>query len=308
MNERRVVFNFTDDKPQRLDKFLVNCMPDFSRSRLQDLIKQGNVIVNGETICKSSYMLELNTNVQVTMPPPEPTKIIPEDIYLDIIFENADVLVINKPAGMVVHPGAGHKSGTLVHAILAHIPNIEGVGGEQRPGIVHRLDKNTSGLIFVAKNDRAHHWLSDQFKERKVEKNYLALVDGVPPTSKGRIEAAIGRDQTKRKTMAVTAPGRGRNAVSEYQTVERFPAHTLLKIKPITGRTHQIRVHLSFIGCPVVGDTVYGYRHPTIPLQRHFLHALSLSIVLPNEDAPKKFEAPLPEELTNALSLIRGSS
>lgn len=308
MNERRVVFNFTDDKPQRLDKFLVNCMPDFSRSRLQDLIKQGNVIVNGETICKSSYMLELNTNVQVTVPPPEPTKIIPEDIYLDIIFENADVLVINKPAGMVVHPGAGHKSGTLVHAILAHIPNIEGVGGEQRPGIVHRLDKNTSGLIFVAKNDRAHHWLSDQFKERKVEKNYLALVDGVPPTSKGRIEAAIGRDQTKRKTMAVTAPGRGRNAVSEYQTVERFPAHTLLKIKPITGRTHQIRVHLSFIGCPVVGDTVYGYRHPTIPLQRHFLHASSLSIVLPNEDAPKKFEAPLPEELTNALSLIRGSS
>lgn len=308
MNERRVVFNFTDDKPQRLDKFLVDCMPDFSRSRLQDLIKQGNVIVNGETICKSSYMLELNANVQVTVPPPEPTKIIPEDIYLDFIFENADVLVINKPAGMVVHPGAGHKSGTLVHAILAHIPNIEGVGGEQRPGIVHRLDKNTSGLIVVAKNDRAHHWLSDQFKERKVDKNYLALVDGVPPTSKGRIEAAIGRDQTKRKTMAVTAPGRGRNAVSEYQTVERFPAHTLLKIKPITGRTHQIRVHLSFIGCPVVGDTVYGQRHPTIPLQRHFLHASSLSIVLPNEDAPKKFEAPLPEELTNALSLIRGSS
>jgi 23S rRNA pseudouridine1911/1915/1917 synthase len=253
-------------------------------------------------------MLELNAHVQVTVPPPEPTKIIPEDIYLDIIFENDDVLVINKPASMVVHPGAGHKSGTLVHAILAHIPNIEGVGGEQRPGIVHRLDKNTSGLIVVAKNDRAHHWLSDQFKERKVDKNYLALVDGVPPTSKGRIEAAIGRDQTKRKTMAVTAPGRGRNAVSEYQTVERFPAHTLLKIKPITGRTHQIRVHLSFIGCPVVGDTVYGHRHPTIPLQRHFLHASSLSIVLPNEDAPKKFEAPLPEELTNALSLIRGIS
>jgi len=308
VNEHRVVFNFTDDKPQRLDKFLVNCMTDFSRSRLQDLIKQGNVIVNGETICKSSYMLELNAHVQVTVPPPEPTKIIPEDIYLDIIFENDDVLVINKPASMVVHPGAGHKSGTLVHAILAHIPNIEGVGGEQRPGIVHRLDKNTSGLIVVAKNDRAHHWLSDQFKERKVDKNYLALVDGVPPTSKGRIEAAIGRDQTKRKTMAVTAPGRGRNAVSEYQTVERFPAHTLLKIKPITGRTHQIRVHLSFIGCPVVGDTVYGHRHPTIPLQRHFLHASSLSIVLPNEDAPKKFEAPLPEELTNALSFIRGIS
>jgi 23S rRNA pseudouridine1911/1915/1917 synthase len=138
-----------------------------------------------------------------------------------------------------------------------------------------------------------------------VEKNYLALVDGVPPTSKGRIETAIGRDQTKRKTMAVTAPGRGRNAVSEYQTVERFPAHTLLKIKPITGRTHQIRVHLSFINCPVVGDTVYGRRHPTIPLERHFLHASLLSIVLPNEYAPRIFEAPLPEELTNVLNLIR---
>jgi 23S rRNA pseudouridine1911/1915/1917 synthase len=162
--------------------------------------------------------------------------------------------------------------------------------------------------VVVAKNDPAHRWLSDQFKERKVKKNYLALVDGVPPTSKGRIEAAIGRDQTKRKTMAVTVPGRGRTAVSEYQTVERFPAHTLLKIKPITGRTHQIRVHLAFIGCPVVGDTIYGRRHPTIPLHRHFLHAALLSIVLPKESAPSKFEAPMPDELTNALSLIREGS
>jgi 23S rRNA pseudouridine1911/1915/1917 synthase len=305
VSERQDVFNFNDVKPQRLDKFLVDCIPEFSRSRLQALIKQGNVTVNGKTARKSGQMLEMNANVHVTVPLPEPSKIIPEKIPLDIIFENTDLLVVNKPAGMVVHPSAGHTSGTLVHAALAHIPDIEGVGGEQRPGVVHRLDKNTSGLIVLAKNDHAHHWLSDQFKDRKVRKNYLALVDGAPPTSKGRIETAIGRDQSKRVAMAVTTPGKGRAAVSEYQTVESFPLHTLLKIKPITGRTHQIRVHLAFIGCPVVGDTLYGRRHPTIPLQRHFLHASQLSIVLPDEPIPRKFEAPLPDELNKALSSLR---
>jgi 23S rRNA pseudouridine1911/1915/1917 synthase len=304
VSERQAVFTYYDGKPQRLDKFLVECMPEFSRSRLQALIKQGNVTVNGETARKSGQILEMNSNVRVIVPLPEPSKIIPEIIPLDIIFENADLLVVNKPAGMVVHPGAGHSSGTLVHAVLAHIPDIEGVGGEQRPGVVHRLDKNTSGLIVLAKNDHAHRWLSDQFKDRKAEKNYIALVDGAPPTSKGRIEATIGRDQSKRKSMTVTAPGKGRTAISEYQTVESFPAHTLLKIKPITGRTHQIRVHLAFIGCPVVGDTIYGRRHPTIPLQRHFLHASLLSIVLPNDSIPSKFEAPLPNELNNALTTL----
>jgi 23S rRNA pseudouridine1911/1915/1917 synthase len=280
-------------------------MPEFSRSRLQAFIKNGDVRVNGETARKSGQMLEKLAEIEVMVPLTEPSKIIPEKIPLEIIYENPDLLVINKPAGMVVHPAAGHTSGTLVHAALAHIPDIEGVGGEQRPGVVHRLDKNTSGLIVLAKNDRAHHWLSEQFKERRVEKNYLALVDGTPPTSRGRIEAAIGRDQTKRKSMAVTTPGKGRSAVSEYQKIESFSAHTLLKIRPITGRTHQIRVHLAFIGCPVVGDTLYGRRHPTIPLPRHFLHASLLSIVLPNETNPRIFEAPLPDELNNVLTSLR---
>ena len=305
MNDRQVVFHFTNVKPQRLDKFLVDCMPEFSRSRLQSLIKQGAVTVNGESANKSGQTLELNSTVHVTVPPPQPSNIIPEKIPLDIVFENDDLVVVNKSAGMVVHPAAGHNSGTLVHAVLAHAPDIEGVGGEQRPGVVHRLDKNTSGLIVLAKNDHTHHYLSDQFQERKVEKIYFALVDEAPPTSKGRIEAAIGRDPANRKAMAVTTPGKGRSAVSEYHTEESFSSHTLLKVKPITGRTHQIRAHLAFIGCPVVGDTLYGRKHPTIPLNRHFLHAGSLSISIPNETHPRIFEAPLPVELANVLSSIR---
>lgn len=305
MSERQVVFHFNNLKPQRLDKFLVDRMPEFSRSRLQSLIKRGAVTVNGNTAQKSGQMLELNANVHVIVPPPEPSKYIPEQIPLDIIFENDDLLVVNKAAGMVVHPAAGHNSGTLVHAVLAHTPDIEGVGGEQRPGVVHRLDKNTSGLIVLAKNDHAHHYLSDQFQERIVEKIYIALVDDAPPTSKGRIEAAIGRDMANRKAMAVTTPGKGRPAVSEYHTEESYPSHTLLKVKPITGRTHQIRVHLAFIGCPVVGDTLYGRRHPTIPLNRHFLHAATLSISIPNESHPRIFETPLPVELDNILSSLR---
>ncbi len=305
MSERQVVFHFNNVKPQRLDKFLVDCMPEFSRSRLQSLIKIGAVTVNGNTAHKSGQMLEMNANVHVIVPPAEPSKFIPEQIPLDIIFENDDLLVVNKAAGMVVHPSAGHNSGTLVHAVLAHTPDIEGVGGELRPGVVHRLDKNTSGLIVLAKNDHTHHYLSDQFQNRIVEKLYIALVDDAPPTSKGRIEAAIGRDMANRKAMAVTTPGKGRSAESVYHTEESFPSHTLLKVKPITGRTHQIRVHLAFIGCPVVGDTLYGRRHPTIPLNRHFLHAATLSISIPNESTPRIFETPLPVELDNVLSSLR---
>ncbi|MCK5429914.1 MAG: RluA family pseudouridine synthase, partial [Anaerolineales bacterium] len=266
---------------------------------------QGKVFVNGEPARKSGQMLDRPSNVIVTIPPPEPSSLVPETIPLDIVFENTDLLVVNKPAGMVVHPAAGHNSGTLVHAVLSHAPDIEGVGGVQRPGVVHRLDKNTSGLIIIAKNDRTHQWLSDQFKHRKTEKHYLALVDGAPPTVKGRIEAAIGRNPLKRKSMAVTSPERGRSAISEYQTEKSFQNHTLLKVRPITGRTHQIRVHLAFLGCPVVGDTVYGRRHPTIPLKRQFLHAAILTIRLPNESHPHTFEAPLPKELNEVLQDLR---
>ena len=299
-------FNFNEKEAQRLDKYLVACLPDLSRSRLQGLIKDGFVSVNGALPRKAGQLLEGRSVVQVTIPPIEPSQLIPEAIPLEIRFENDDLLVVNKPAGMVVHPAAGHTSGTLVHAVLAHAPGLEGVGGEQRPGVVHRLDRDTSGLILMAKNERAHRWLQDQFRLRKVQKTYLALVDGRPPTPTGRVEAAIGRDPRQRKRMAIVAPEKGRMALSEYRTLETFPEHTLLEVHPITGRTHQIRLHLAFLGCPVTGDTIYGRRHASLPLERHFLHAARLSIRLRGENERRTFEAPLPQELVEVLERLRG--
>ena len=305
MNDRIVEIICEDDQPQRLDKYLVKQLPEYSRSRLQSLIKDGLVIVDGIPAHKSGQLIDRGAQVTLKIPPPEPAKLEAEQIPLEIIFENNDLMVVNKPAGMVVHPSAGHHSGTLVHAALAHAPDIEGVGGIQRPGVVHRLDKDTSGLILLAKNDAAHHWLSDQFRTREVEKAYLALVDGAPPTSSGRVEAAIGRDPVDRKRMKVVPPGKGRSAVSEYRTLRRYPDHSLLEVRPITGRTHQIRLHLKFLGCPVVGDRVYGHKHPSLPLQRQFLHATRLRIKILGESEASEFEAPLPEELNVVLDELK---
>jgi 23S rRNA pseudouridine1911/1915/1917 synthase len=185
---------------------------------------------------------------------------------------------------------------------------MQGVGGEQRPGIVHRLDKDTSGLILLAKNDAAHQYLQEQFRDRRVHKIYLALVDGAPPTPSGRVEAAIGRDPAQRKRMAVRPPGKGRQAASQYRTLERFTEHTLLEVEPVTGRTHQIRLHLAFLGCPVAGDRVYGRARPTLPLKRHFLHAAQLEVRLPGEDEPRRFEASLPPELVQLLERLRAEA
>ena len=307
MNDQFLSFRYEGGSVSRLDKFLVTCLPEYSRTRLQALIENGSILVDGTVAHKSGQMLYLGDLVQVHIPPPEPTELVPEDIPLDIIFENEDLMVVNKPAGMVVHPAAGHKSGTLVHAALAHAPEMIGIGGEKRPGVVHRLDKDTSGLILLAKNDQAHRWLQDQFRLRKTIKTYIALVDGRPPTPSGRIEAAIGRDRVHRKLMGVTGIKKGREAVSEYRTLETFREHTLLEVHPLTGRTHQIRVHLRFIGCPVAGDTVYGHKHATIELNRHFLHASRLTILLPGETKPSTFEAPLPAELVQVLESIRAN-
>lgn len=308
MGDARHTFRYEGTRPERLDKYLVTCLPEFSRSRLQSLIKDGHVIVNGAPASKSGQILEAGMTVEVNLPPAEPAGIVPEAIPLDVIFENEGLLVINKPAGMVVHPAAGHSSGTLVHAALAHAPEMDGVGGEIRPGVVHRLDKNTSGLILLAKNDETHHFLQEQFRLRRAEKTYLALVDGHPPTPTGRIEAAIGRDPSQRKQMAIVSAAKGREAISEYRTLETFPEHTLLEVHPITGRTHQIRLHLAFVGCPVTGDTIYGRRRPSLPLDRHFLHAARLKITLPGEESPRIFEAPLPEELENILTRLRSAA
>ncbi|MBN1666701.1 MAG: RluA family pseudouridine synthase [Anaerolineales bacterium] len=305
MSERQETFIYHSDKPERLDKFLVSCLPDFSRSRLQGLIKNGRVLVNDQIAHKGGQTLETGMRVRVSIPAPVPSDLIPEAIPLDIIFERPDLLVVNKPAGMVVHPSAGHHSGTLVHAALAHAPEMEGISGELRPGVVHRLDKDTSGLILLAKNDRAHQYLQAQFKARNTRKIYLALVDGQPPTPQGRIDAAIGRDPRNRKRMAVTVAEKGRPAISEYRTLESFDAHTLLEVRPLTGRTHQIRVHMAFLGCPIVADRVYGRRKPSIALARHFLHAFRLTITLPGEAQAHTFEAPLPQELETILQTLR---
>lgn len=305
MSDEIFSFSFSGPKGQRLDKFLVACLPDFSRSRLQGLIHDGFVKVDGQPAGKAGQELDPGVYVEVHVPPLEPTDLVPEAIPLQIVFENKDLLVIHKPAGMVVHPAAGHANGTLVQAALAHAPELEGIGGEQRPGVVHRLDKDTSGLIVMAKNDLAHRWLQEQFRSRQVRKVYWALVDGHPPTPEGRIEAPIGRDPAHRKRMAIVPPEKGRPAVSEYRTLERFPNHTLLEVYPLTGRTHQIRLHLAFVGCPIVGDVVYGRRKQTISLERQFLHAARLTILLPGEKNPRVFEAPLPADLERALEELR---
>lgn len=307
MKEIELFFIYEYDEEQRLDKYLADKLPEYSRSRLQSLIREGAVLVNGEPASKTGLKLEKNQQVLIHIPPTETTELKPESIPLNIVFENLDLLLINKPAGMVVHPSAGHASGTLVHAALAHAPEMEGIGGELRPGVVHRLDKNTSGLIIMAKNDRSHRWLQDQFRLRKVKKIYQALVDGTPPTPKGRIEAPIDRDPSHRKKMAVVPAGKGREAITEYFTKENFLHHTFLEAHILTGRTHQIRLHMAFLNCPIVGDTIYGRKHPTIPIDRHFLHAAFLEITLPGESQSQQFTAPLPTELEDILKQLQSS-
>jgi len=290
-------FIFNSDEPVRLDKYLTRELINITRSRIQRLINEGYVLLNGKKPFKTGVKLEKEDLVIVQLPSPIASNIIPEKIPLDIIFENDNVIVVNKPAGMVVHPSAGHDSGTLVHALLAHAPFLEGIGGIQRPGIVHRLDKNTSGILIVAKNDQSHRWLQKEFKNRNVEKIYHALVDGLPITQNGKISAPIYRDRSHRKKMAIAPIGKGKTAETKFFTEKKFTKHSYLRVHPLTGRTHQIRVHLASIQLPIAGDTVYGYKSPTIALKRHFLHASSLKIRLPGESEITEFSAKLPLEL-----------
>jgi len=305
VGDRIEKFIYSKSNQERLDIFLTTCLPEFSRARIQRLIKDGFVRKDNQTVTKGGLYLEVGESIEIIIPPRISSDLVAENIPLEIVFENSDLVVVNKPAGMVVHPSPGHNNGTLVHAALGHIPDLEGIGGEERPGIVHRLDKDTSGLIVIAKNERAHHWLQEQFKSRLVDKKYIALVDGKPPTPTGRVEAPIGRNTTHRKLMAVVSIEKGREAITEYSTLEKFPEHTLLDVHPKTGRTHQIRVHLAFLGCPVTADMVYGKRKPTVELDRHFLHASRLKIIIPGEERTRIFEAPLPHELSLVLEQLR---
>ncbi len=304
LSNNRFRFRVQPGEENRLDKYLAGKLPEHSRSRVQTLIRDGAVMVNANPITKTGYIIEAGSEVIIEVPAAEPVDLTPEAISLDIVFENDDLVIVNKPAGMVVHPAPGHSSGTLVHAALGSFSDLKGIGGEIRPGIVHRLDKDTSGLIIVAKNDQAHRWLQDQFRLRKVEKAYVALVDGKPPTPTGRVEAAIARDPAHRKQMAVVSEGRGRPAVTEYKTLVQYTKHTLVEAHPFTGRTHQIRLHMAFLGCPITGDRIYGHKKPSLEIDRHFLHAAKISIVLPGDEQKSTFTTGLPEDLQKVIDQL----
>ena len=293
------------DKGKRLDAYLARQKEIPSRSFAQHLIEKGLVRVNDEKVTKN-HRLKEGESVSLEIPPPELSPLIPQEIPLNIIYEDKDIVVLSKPAGIVVHPAHGHPSGTLVNALLAHTKDLSGIGGVLRPGIVHRLDKNTSGLMLVAKNDRAHKILSNELKDRKIKRFYLALVDGVVEVDSGTIDAPIGRSLLERKKMAVTER-RARKAKTTFKVKQRFRQYTLLEVKLETGRTHQIRVHMRYINHPVVGDFTYGYkkREKSLGLNRQFLHAYRLEFIHPTNGEKMFFEDKLPEELDDVLCFLK---
>lgn len=293
-----------EDIGMRLDRYVAEHVPDFSRSTIQTLIEEAHILVDGQQR-KAKFRMTPGEVVTVEVPPPVDDEIQPDKIPLDIVYEDSDLIVIDKPAGMVVHPAPGHPRGTLANALIAHAPEIA-VGGSHRPGIVHRLDKDTSGLIVAAKNDKGRLSLVSQWAEQRVKKTYLALASGVIDEDQATIDAPIGRDPKHRQRMAVIRSGRP--AITHFTVVERFADATLLEVAIETGRTHQIRVHLAFIGHPVVGDGVYGRALSGIPeLSRQFLHASGLEFNLPGGDRVA-FSSPLPEELESTLEALRAQA
>ena len=275
----------------RLDRYLARALPQFSRSRLQALIRAGDVVLQGKSV-RAREMVHAGDIVRLTVPPLCEIDAKAEEIPLEILFEDDDVLVLNKPAGLVVHPGAGNQTHTLVNALLHHCANLSGIGGKQRPGIVHRLDKETSGCLVVAKNDTAHQHLSRQFAEREVKKIYLALVAGTLKRPRGTIDAAIGRHPVQRKKMAVH-PTKGRIARTDYRVLQAGGGVSLVECAIHSGRTHQIRVHLHHIGNPVIGDSLYGKK---VAAPRQMLHAWKLGFTHPRTNERLFFEAPVPED------------
>jgi len=304
-----------DSEGTRLDRFLVSVLPNQSRSQIQRLIKDGKVLLAGKA-AKANRAVKEGQTFEVEIPEAVDTDLQPEALPLPILYEDADLLVVDKPAGMVVHPAAGHASGTLVNALLHHVDDLSGIGGEKRPGIVHRLDRGTSGLMVVAKHDAAHEELSRQFHDREVEKEYVALVWGEVMAGR-RIDAPIGRDPSNRKKMAAAAPNRvrrSREAVTRIVRAEHFGRTLTLAVVAIhTGRTHQIRVHLSAIGHPIVGDSLYGGVHRRVPgdlravthLDRPFLHAAQLAFTHPSDGRRMEFSSELPDDLQRVLDELR---
>lgn len=295
-------FNFTiTDDTGRIDKYLAKQLERVSRSKIQNLITKGQILVNNEKI-KSNYKIEAGDEITVVIPEPKPVNVSAQDIPIDIIYEDKDIVLVNKAQGMVVHPGAGNKDGTLVNALLYHIKDLSGINGEIRPGIVHRLDKDTSGILVVAKNDEAHVHLSKQLQERTMKRKYWALVHGNLPHEHGTINAPIGRDPKNRQRYTVTNDGKP--AVSHFKVLERIGHYSLLEVSLESGRTHQIRVHLNYIDYPVAGDETYG-PNKTLKGEGQFLHAHSLEFVHPRTEEIVKFEAPLPPLFAKTLEQLK---
>lgn len=292
-----------DQAGQRLDLFLTKVCPELTRTYIQKLIDQEQVKVN-DKISKANYKLKEGDFVQVQVPPPEALEVTAEEIPLEILFEDGDVVVINKPQGMVVHPAHGNYSGTLVNALLFHCQDLSGINGVLRPGIVHRIDKDTSGVLMVAKNDQAHLSLAEQIKDHTVKRIYKALVHGNIQEETGLVDAPIGRDENDRKKMAVTLKN-SKEARTRYQVIERFGDYTLLEARLETGRTHQIRVHMAYLGHPVVGDPVYGPKKAPFNLNGQLLHAELLGFNHPRSDQYLEFSAPFPAYMASTIEKVR---
>ena len=298
---KNVIVN-ENDKGKRLDIYIAENFNELSRTMIKKLIESNNILVNDKSE-KVSYKVQANDNISIDIPEAKETKLKAQEIPLDIIYEDSDIIVINKPKGMVVHPANGNPDGTLVNAILSICKNsLSGIGGELRPGIVHRLDKDTSGLIIVAKNDKAHINMSEQIKERNVKKTYIALVRGNVPEEEATINMPIGRSTKDRKKMAVTK--NGKQAITHFKVLKRYSKYTLLEIKIETGRTHQIRVHMAEIGYPVVGDAVYSNGKNEFGIEGQMLHAYKLEFMHPITNKHMELTAPLPQYIEEILKKL----
>ncbi len=286
---------------KRADIFIAGLWPDLSRARVQSLLKEEAITINGKS-AKASQAIASGDEIIALIPPPVPVAIRAEDIPLDIVYEDEDILFVNKPRGMVVHPAVGNYQGTLVNALLHYCDNLSGINGELRPGIVHRLDKDTSGLLVIAKHDRAHRALTAAWPTGQVERFYVAVVHGNMPEAGGEIQVSIGRDPRDRKKMAVT-PGKGRNAWTKYKVLEHFPQYAFIEAQIMTGRTHQIRVSMKHIGHPVVGDVVYGPKKPATPIE--LLHCTRVNFKHPMTGQPMTIQVPPPEDYLHYLDNLR---
>lgn len=291
-----------DKENVRIDAYITENIQDLSRNTAQKLITMGNVLVN-EKVVNKNYKLKSNDKININFPEPETLDVVAEDIKLDIVYEDEDLAVINKPQGMVVHPAPGHYSGTLVNALMHKIDDLSSINGILRPGIVHRLDKNTSGLLIIAKNNYAHNFLSDCLKEHSINRIYYCLVHGVLKNDKGIINAPLGRSEKDRKKRTVTTKN-SKEAITNYEVIKRFKGYTLVKLKLETGRTHQIRVHMKYIGHPVVGDDVYGKEDKKFGLKGQLLHSKTLGFVHPRTKEYMEFDTELPDYFKEVLKKI----